>query len=334
MNENSLTDLMQNNKAIASNKIREIWLAGGCFWGVEEYYKRIYGVVKTTVGYANGKTQNPTYQDIHNSGHAETVHITYDLSMVSLQTLLEYYFKIIDPTSINKQGNDIGTQYRTGIYYKDEQDNDIIKMFIAKEQKKHKAHIAIEVSKIENYYLAEDYHQDYLEKNPKGYCHVDFSVLKDYPQSKIDQYLYSKPSQTEIKEKLSENQFQITQQNGTEPPFSNEYWDNHRRGIYVDIVTGEPLFVSSDKFDSGCGWPSFSKPITEEVIIEKSDRSLSRVRTEVRSRAGDSHLGHVFTDGPKEMGGLRYCINSAAVKFIPYDEMESSGYAHLKELVK
>jgi len=334
MNENSVSSSMQNDNAIISNRLHEIWLAGGCFWGVEEYFKRIYGVIETSVGYANGKTKNPTYQDIHSSGHVETVHIIYDTSRVSLQTLLEYYFKIIDPTSINKQGNDIGTQYRTGIYYRDEFDKDIIQMIIAKEQKKYKAHIATEVSQIEDYYLAEDYHQDYLEKNPRGYCHVNFSVLKEYPQSKIDQYLYSKPMQTDIKNKLSENQFNITQRNGTEPPFSNEYWDNHKRGIYVDIVTGEPLFVSSDKFDSGCGWPSFSKSIADEVLTEKSDRSLSRVRTEVRSRAGDSHLGHVFNDGPKEMGGLRYCINSAALKFISYDEMESNGYGHLKEFVK
>jgi peptide methionine sulfoxide reductase msrA/msrB len=311
-------------------------LAGGCFWGVEAYFTRIYGVVKTSVGYANGKTENPSYHDISATGHAEAVHILYDSDQVSLKTLLEYFFKIIDPTSINKQGNDIGTQYRTGIYYRNEADKAIIESFIAMEQQKYKQPIAAEVKSLKNYYLAEDYHQKYLKKNPNGYCHVDFSTLPKTitVQSKADSSLYKKPVSEEIRKSLSDIQYRVTQQDETEPPFSNEYWDHHARGIYVDIVTGEPLFISSDKFDSGCGWPSFTRPINDKVIIEKEDRNLAMVRTEVRSWVGDTHLGHVFPDGPRDKGGLRYCINSASIKFIPIEEMEEMGYGEFKSFVK
>jgi len=313
---------------------KEIWLAGGCFWGVEEYFSRIDGVVETTVGYANGKTENPGYYDIPATGHVETVHIIYDPQKVSLYTLLEYYFKIIDPTSRNKQGNDVGTQYRTGIYYIDEEDIEIISQIINKEQQKYKAHIATEVKKLEHYYPAEEYHQDYLKKNPKGYCHIDFSTLPEVLQPKVEADPYKKPSQEEIRKSLSDLQYSVTQQNSTEPPFRNEFWDNHSKGIYVDIVTGEPLFISSDKYDSGCGWPSFTRPIDESVLEEREDKSHSMLRTEVRSRIGGSHLGHVFNDGPKDKGGLRYCINSASLRFIPVEEMEEKGYGRFVQFVK
>lgn len=313
---------------------REIWLAGGCFWGVEEYFSRIEGVVETSVGYANGSTENPSYYDIPTTGHAETVYIRYDSEGLSLYTLLEYYFKIIDPTSKNRQGYDVGTQYRTGIYYIDNKDKEIIEQAIAKEQRKYKAPIVTEVKKLENYYPAEEYHQDYLKKNPEGYCHIDFSNIPDLSQPKVDPALYDKPSQEEIRKSLSELQYSVTQQNSTELPFSNEYWDSSEAGIYVDVVTGEPLFISSDKYDSGCGWPSFTRPIDAAVIEKREDRSHSMLRTEVRSRVGDSHLGHVFNDGPEDKGGLRYCINSASLRFIPVEEMEEKGYGNLIKYVK
>jgi peptide methionine sulfoxide reductase msrA/msrB len=314
--------------------MQEIWLAGGCFWGVEEYFSRISGVTETSVGYANGKTENPTYYDIPTTGHVETVYIRYDSGKLSLDTLLEYYFRIIDPTSKNKQGNDIGTQYRTGIYYINERDKEIIRQVIDKEQQKYKAPIVTEVKPLDHYYPAEEYHQDYLKKNPTGYCHIDFSSLPKPVQPKLEAGLYKKPSTDEIKKSLSDLQYSVTQQNSTEPPFANEYWNNHSKGIYTDIVTGEPLFVSSDKFDSGCGWPSFTRPIEEEAIKEKDDRSHFMLRTEVRSRIGDIHLGHVFKDGPKEKGGLRYCINSASLRFIPLEEMEEKGYGSYIPLIK
>lgn len=314
------------------NTLSEIWFAGGCFWGVQAFFARIYGVAHTAVGYANGMIENPTYKDIPHSGHAETVYIKFDKSRVSIQTLLEYFFRIIDPLSENRQGNDIGEQYRSGIYYNNEDDKLIILDFLGNEQKKYSARIATEVKPILNFYLAEDYHQDYLEKNPSGYCHVDFSSLKDMEIK--DDTSYIKPSDEQIKKTLSDTQYRVTQLDDTEPPFLNEYWDNDKKGIYVDIVTKQPLFVSSDKFHSNCGWPSFSKPIEQSLIVEKSDNSHMMRRTEVKSKLGDTHLGHIFDDGPKEFGGMRYCINSASLEFIPLEKMKEAGYEKYIYLVE
>jgi len=239
--------------------------------------------------------------------------------------------KIIEPTSVNKQGNDVGTQYRTGIYYVNESQKDEIKAILDEEQKKYTKKIVVEVEPLKDFTKAEDYHQDYLANNPGGYCHIDLN--KAY-EPYVDDEKYKKPSNQEVKDKLSTLQYEVTQKNGTERAFSNEYWDNEAKGIYVDIVTGEPLFVSSDKFNSNCGWPSFSKPIDKDVVGYKRDTSHNMDRTEVRSRVGDSHLGHVFEDGPEELGGLRYCINSAALRFIPLEDMDKEGYGEFKYLVK
>ncbi|MEI6132101.1 MAG: peptide-methionine (R)-S-oxide reductase MsrB [Bacillota bacterium] len=301
---------------------KEVYLAGGCFWGVEAYFAQINGVIETSVGYANGKTLNPTYMDLNSSGHSETVYIKYDPQIISLSRILDYFFNIIDPISKNKQGNDMGAQYRTGIYYSDTNDIEVISEYIKVEQKKYSKPIQVEVLPLENYGLAEEYHQEYLSKNPRGYCHID---LKSLPKDNEKETL---------KEKLTDIQYKVTQQSATEPPFQNEYWDNHKKGIYVDVVSGEPLFVSSDKFDSGCGWPSFSRPINEELIVKKTDNTLGMARVEVRSAKGNSHLGHVFNDGPKETGGQRYCINSASLKFIPLEEMEQNDLGKYISLIK
>ncbi|NLC43626.1 MAG: peptide-methionine (R)-S-oxide reductase MsrB [Clostridiales bacterium] len=330
------TDNKDNNRRTDAMR-KEIWLAGGCFWGVEEYFSRIEGVLETSVGYANGKTENPGYYDIPHTGHVETVLVVYDAERTSLETLLAYYFKVIDPTILNKQGPDVGTQYRTGIYYEDETDKELIKKVISEEQLKYDKPIVTEVKKLDHYYTAEEYHQDYLKKNPDGYCHIDMSILDEeeqVQQPKVDPTLYKKLSKDEIKKTLTDIQYRVTQENGTESPFSNEYFDLEKAGIYVDIVTGEPLFLSNDKYDSGCGWPSFTRPIDEAVITEKVDKSHFMVRTEVRSRVGDSHLGHVFEDGPAEEGGLRYCINSAALRFIHVEAMEVEGYGDYIKYVK
>lgn len=313
---------------------KEIWLAGGCFWGVQEYFSRIGGVMETSVGYANGKTENPTYYDIPKTGHAETVYIRYDSEKLGLSRLLGYYFNIIDPTVKNRQGNDIGAQYRTGIYYTDEEDRAIIESVISKEQEKYGKEIVTEVTRLEHYYPAEEYHQGYLKKNPNGYCHIDFSTLPGPSTEENSAGIYKRPSEKELKESLTELQYRVTQENATEPPFANEYWDNHNKGIYVDIVTGQPLFISSDKYDSGCGWPSFTRPIDENTIDKETDTSHFMLRTEVRSKLGDSHLGHVFEDGPRDKGGLRYCINSASLKFIPVEQMEKEGYGSYIGLIK
>ena len=312
---------------------KKIWLAGGCFWGVEAYLGRIKGVVATSVGYANGRGDSPSYEEIPSTGHVETVEVSYDSSIISLERLLSYFFRVIDPTVKNRQGPDRGIQYRTGIYYEDEVDLAVIQKVVNNEQKKYRQPIVTEVMPLQNYHLAEEYHQNYLEKNPGGYCHIDLSNLPA-EESLIALLRYKKPSPDVLKKRLSPLQYQVTQEDDTEPPFANEYYDNYQRGIYVDVVTGEPLFASTDKYESGCGWPSFTKPITDGVIAKKVDRSQGMLRTEVRSRGGNSHLGHVFTDGPREKGGLRYCINSAALKFIPLEKMDAEGYGKFVSLVK
>lgn len=317
----------------SKDDLKKIYLAGGCFWGVEEYMQRIYGVYDAVSGYANGKVNNPTYKTVSSgkSGYAETVEVTYDSKKIKLEDLLNHYFKIIDPTSLNKQGNDRGSQYRTGIYYVDDSDKEVIDKVMNFQEKKYSEKIVVENMKLKNFTVAEDYHQDYLRKNPNGYCHIDLSKASEVV---IDPAKYPKPSDDDLKRKLTDIQYRVTQKNETESSFSNEYWDNKEKGIYVDVATGEPLFSSSDKFDSGCGWPSFSKPIAKDVVTYREDKSYNMNRTEVRSRSGDSHLGHVFNDGPKELGGLRFCINSASIKFIPLKDMEDRGYGYLKHLVK
>lgn len=306
--------------------MKEIYLAGGCFWGVEEYFRRIEGIVETEVGYANGNTQNPTYEEVcrKNTGFAETVWIKYDEQSISLRDVLRRYFRIIDPTLLDRQGPDVGNQYRTGIYYVNEEDIPVIEEEMELLAKKYTDKIQTEVLPLKNYYKAEEYHQKYLAKNPGGYCHVDLSIAEEVL---MDEPIFSKQDTEVLKEKLTELQFKVTQHAHTEPPFNNEYHDHFEEGLYVDITTGEPLFLSEDKFDSGCGWPSFSKPISKEVLSYFEDDSYGMRRTEVKSSLGDSHLGHIFPDGPEESGGLRYCINSAALRFIPKEKLAKEGYA-------
>lgn len=305
---------------------KEIYLAGGCFWGVEEYFSRVDGVLDAVSGYANGQTEHTQYELINQTDHAETVHVTYDAGKIGLKDLLLHYYRVIDPTSLNQQGNDRGRQYRTGIYTVNAEDEAIVKASLAELATKYDKPIQVEQGPINHFIEAEDYHQDYLKKNPNGYCHINVNAAA-YPV--VDQSLYPKPSDEEIKAKLSKEAYAVTQKNDTERAFSNQYWDKFEAGIYVDVVTGEPLFSSKDKFESGCGWPSFSAPISPDVVTYHDDTSFNMTRTEVRSRAGDSHLGHVFTDGPKDKGGLRYCINSLSIDFIPKAEMEEKGYGYL-----
>ncbi len=308
-----------------------IYFAGGCFWGVEEYMSRIAGVYDATSGYANGNTENPTYEEVirDNTGHAETVRVLYDSTVVSLDELMEKFFRVVDPTSLNKQGNDVGVQYRSGIYYEDEADKDIISAHIDALSQEYDEEIVVEILPLDNFYLAEEYHQDYLKKNVNGYCHIDMNALNETQTESISADDYERPSLEELSERLTVLQYDITQNGGTERAFTHEYNDNYEPGIYVDITTGEPLFSSADKYDSGTGWPSFTKSIAEDVVVEVEDYSAM----EVKSRVGDAHLGHVFEDGPIDAGGLRYCINGDALKFIPYNDMPAEGYGHLQHLV-
>ena len=313
--------------------MKTIYLAGGCFWGVQKYYDQFDGVIETEVGYANGPETAPSYEDVcRGSGHAETVRIEYNEETISLTELLEYFFKIIDPLSVNRQGNDVGIQYRTGIYYyTDESDLAQIRAACSGQEEKLGEKLAVETEPLRNFYSAEEYHQKYLDKNPGGYCHIP-KELFDLQKNSGTLNAEHKDPQQSLRDEIGDLAFEVTQNAATERAFTGEYDDFFEKGIYTDVVSGEVLFSSLDKYNSGCGWPAFTKPVSENALTEHTDTSYGMIRTEVRSRIADSHLGHVFTDGPEETGGLRYCINSAALKFIPYEDMEKEGYGMFKKI--
>ena len=311
--------------------MKTIYFAGGCFWGVQKYLSLIPGVEETTVGYANGATENPSYKEVcQSSGHAETVRVVYDEKFVTLTGLLDLYAEIIDPVSVNRQGQDTGIQYRTGIYYEDESDRSIISGWLTLLQERLSEPMAIELAPLQNFYPAEEYHQNYLDKNPGGYCHISAAKF-DKARSGANQ---THAGNNELRGRLTPMQYEVAVGGATEPPFENEYFGNFEPGIYVDVISGRPLFISTDKFESGCGWPAFSKPIDAALLTQLPDYSYGRTRTEVRASDSGAHLGHVFADGPEELGGLRYCINSASLRFIPRDKMERAGYGELLPLVK
>ena len=297
-----------------------IYLGGGCFWGLQGYIRQISGVLSTEVGYANGPSSNPSYEEVcHDSGHVEALKVTYDADTLSLDHLIQYFLRAIDPFSINKQGGDEGIQYRTGIYYIDNADKPIIEATLARAQSFESKPFVIEVLPRDNYYTAEEYHQDYLDKNPTGYCHIPLGLSQE---PLIDDSLYNKATEQTLKT-LSTQEYEVTQNAATDAPFSHEF----KSALYVDITTGEPLFASSRKFESHCGWPSFTKPIAKDVIRYYQDNSHGMQRIEVRSRIGNAHLGHVFEDGPN--GSLRYCINGSALRFIQKDQLVGSKYEYL-----
>ena len=298
-----------------TERMDTIYLAGGCFWGVQKFFDQFDGVAYTETGYANGPGGDaPDYREVcSGAGYAETVRVVYDGERIPLAELLGYYFAVIDPLSVNRQGNDAGIQYRTGIYYTDEDQLPVIRAVYEETEKELGAPLAVEVEALRNFYRAEDRHQNYLDKNPGGYCHIPAPMFRLEEQR-----------EAALRERIGDLAYEVTQNAATERAFTGEYDDFFEKGIYVDVVTGEALFSSLDKYDSGCGWPAFTKPISEDAVTEKKDTSHGMNRTEVRS--GESHLGHVFPDGPAESGGLRYCINSAALRFVPYEKMKEEGY--------
>ncbi|MBQ2956366.1 MAG: peptide-methionine (R)-S-oxide reductase MsrB [Clostridia bacterium] len=313
-----------------------IYLAGGCFWGIEHLMASIPGVIDAESGYANGRNpEDANYQTIcsEDTGFRETVRVEYDPEQVSLDALLMAYFYVIDPTVQNRQGNDIGTQYQTGVYYANDLTKETVERIAAIERSR-SPEFHVEIGPLLNYYPAEEYHQNYLANNPFGYCHIPMEEIRLFSSLRIDPGDYQKPAEEAIRDKLTAEQYYVTQESGTEYAFHNEFWNRFEKGIYVDIVTGEPLFSSTDKFESSCGWPAFSKPIEEPAVVELIDTSHGMIRTEVRSRAGNSHLGHVFENDPESPNGVRYCINSASLRFVPYAHMEAEGYGYLMDLLE
>ncbi len=313
-----------------------IYLAGGCFWGLEKMMQTIPGVVRATCGYANGDASiKPTYREVCTgmTGYRETVRVEYKEEKISLDAILFAFFRGIDPTVKNRQGNDIGSQYQSGIYFTDENSAKTVEHVVKVEKIRHK-NFAVEIKPLESFYDAEEYHQDYLDKNPGGYCHITPAEIKMVEEMIVDPAKYRRPQDEEIRKRLSKEAYMVAVESGTEPSFNNEFWDHKENGIYVDVVTGEPLFSSKDKFESPCGWPAFSKPIDPNTIVYLNDNSFGMRRTEVRSRAGNSHLGHVFHGDPHSPNGTRFCINSLSLRFIPFSEMEKKGYGYLTQYVE
>ncbi len=309
--------------------------AGGCFWCMVKPFDEFPGIHEVVSGYSGGATENPSYEEVVSgtTEHREVIQITFDPTVFPYKKLLEIFWRNIDPTDEGGQFFDRGEQYKTAIYYHNEEQKKLAEdsKRALEASNKFSKPIVTDILPAKPFYRAEEKHQDYYKKNSFHYKkYYEGSGRKDFTESKwrVEKDL------NKLKSELSPVQFEVTQNNGTERPFMNEFYDHEGEGIYVDIVSGEPLFSSKDKYDAGCGWPSFTRPISHYHITDKTDKTHGMIRTEVRSKYGDSHLGHVFNDGPREAGGLRYCINSAALRFIPKQDLQKEGYGEYEVMFK
>jgi len=350
--------MKEKRETLATEPTEKATFAGGCFWCMEAPFEKLKGVTEVVSGYMGGSGADPTYDDYAAKGHVEAVQITYDPSQVSYAQLLEAFWRQIDPTDAGGQFVDRGRQYRSAVFYHDDEQKRLAEKSKESLEKSRRfdSPIVTELLPASTFYKAEDYHQDYYRKSSIKYKYYRYRSGRDQYLDKVwgkqresfdpardvradetkagdNGKAYAKLSVDQIKRTLTPLQYEVTQEDATEPPFNNAYWNDKKEGIYVDVVSGEPLFSSLDKFDSRTGWPSFTRPLEPRNVVEKPDNTLLTRRTEVRSRIADSHLGHVFNDGPQPTG-LRYCMNSAALRFVPKETLEEEGYGEYAALFK